>query len=205
MPVSISDADNICTICTETSNLCRPCQCNMHAKCFINTIITSGSYCQRCQVNMGRINVGLITLVYLLEEHLIRTACDVLFLLPIFLCQGSNIVNIFDIIIWYLIRTPIRYFNVKIQLYAHLSCLIFPIMISYFLMDTQLSNIMYHYLTGMKLITSNIAYLAIIIIHAILFIASNLIVIGIIYTDVGIELELAKKLSNHITIRYQLN
>lgn len=196
-----SDIIPKCRICHNENNLIKPCDCYIHTQCYIHEIINSGHLrCPICNREFIKLKMGLITIAYLFEQYIMRIISGTLFLMPIFLCNmGMYEANIFDILTWYLIRTPIqKYMNFKSQIIAHLICLLIPIIVG------NGNSLYLQYVNGIHVITSNIIHLSIILFHTILFILSNIVIILIVYFDVGYVMNIVCKLMNHITVQFEL-
>jgi len=198
----ISDTIPLCRICRGDNNLMKPCDCYLHTQCYIREIMYSeqSQLCPICNREPIKLHMGLITIAYLFEQYIMRIMSGALFLMPILLCNmGMYESNIFDILTWYLIRMPIqKYLNFRSQIIAHLICLLIPIIVG------NGDSLYFQYISGIHIIASNIIHLLIIVCHAILFILSNIIIILIVYSDVGYVMNIVGKLLKRIDIEFNL-
>lgn len=191
-----------CTICKEAmGKIIKPCQCNIHLKCFVDTLIKQqSSRCPECGIEYGNITIDLQTTVSVFEKYVMKLVSGLLFIMPIFLCNlGMDIVNVFDIITWHIIRMPIfKSLDIKKHLFVHVISMLIPILIGM----TYVPQYGYHkqYMYGIHFITSYVIDLTILITHVLLFICSNLLIILILCIDINQVFITIRKLTNHITI-----
>lgn len=191
----------VCTNCNKsfTTDIITPCKCKLHTTCFIDLLIKKPTnQCEVCGDIYGNIKLNLMTLVFLLEPYMPILISGLLFLAPIFIC-GMTMSSI-NLIMWHILRTPLRNLNMKQQIIAHISCIIFPIIIGMYRIDGTLHQ---QYINGIELITNNSIGTFIYISHIMLFIISNMLVMLIVYVDLFGVLMKAKKISEHITITHK--
>lgn len=198
---------SICTICYQTLSapIVKQCNCSMHLQCFVDTLIqNSTGKCTNCGLICGHINIDLYTAIPIFEKYIMKLFSGILFLMPIFLCNmGMDIVNIFDIITWYIIRMPIfKYIDIKKHIILHILGMLIPISIG--MIYEPLFGYHRQYMYGMHFITSFVIDFTLLIGRILLFISANLLIVLILCIDINRIFLTIKRLSNHITFVYKL-
>lgn len=201
MPIqeSLYDEQHIhCTVCNEIidANRCMPCRCHYHTHCFIKQVLHRET-CARCGSVYGKITVTFPEMMHLFEYFAIPMLSGILFLIPVMLCNSGNIVDAFNIIIWFAIRAPIQlYCKFWTQMVSHFICLILP---------TILGTVMYpdlnyreRYLHGVNTITMPLFIILLNLTYVVLWLVSNMVVILIVYIEIGNYTTIMRKIINRI-------